>query len=277
MKYLFVFIYLSLLLPFKGLSQNMPEKKYGWTLSAQTYTFKEFSFAEALNKTVSCGLQSIEAYVGQEIGGGVSGKIHYAMDQELRKKVKQLLKEKNIRLTAMGVVSGTNEEEWYKIFEFAAAMKISTINTEPAKQFLPLIGKLASQYKIKVGIHNHPKPTRYWHPDSVLNAIALAKSPYVGACADIGHWVRSGLDPINCLKLYEGKLKSLHFKDLIPDGTKFHDVHWGTGLVNIPAVTEELKRQKFRGNISAEYEYNWKNNAPDVAESVQNLRKLISK
>ncbi|MEQ7799858.1 sugar phosphate isomerase/epimerase [Pedobacter sp. ASV1-7] len=277
MKYLFVFFYLSLLLVFKGQSQNMPEKKYGWTLSAQTFTFKSFTFTEALDKTVSCGLKTIEAYVGQEIGGGIAGKIHYRMDQELQGKIKRLLKEKKIQLIALGVVSGTTEKEWQEIFEFASAMKISTINSEPAKKFLSLVGKLASQHKIKVGIHNHPKPTRYWHPDSVLNAIDLAKSSYVGACADIGHWLRSGLDPVTCLKLYKGKLKSLHFKDLIPKDNKFHDVHWGTGLVNILAVTEELKRQKFRGNISAEYEYNWKNNVPDVTASIQNFRKLISK
>lgn len=275
MKNLVILISLIVFLPFKGLTQNEPEKRYGWTLSAHTYTFKQFTFVQALDKADSCGLHSIEIFMGQEIGGGITEKMDYRMDNSLRKKIKQLIKERGIRLTAMGVVNGTTEEEWKQIFEFASKMGISIINSEPDKQFLPLVGKLASQHKIKVGIHNHPIPSQYWHPDSVLTAIAIANSPYVGACADIGHWLRSGLDPVSCLKLFKGKLFSLHFKDLIAKGKKTHDVHWGTGVANVPAIIKELKQQGFKGNFSAEYEYNWKNSAPDVAISVQNFRKIL--
>jgi len=33
-----------------------------------------------------------------------------------------------------------------------------------------------------------------------------------------------------------------------------------------------LRRQKFDGNISVEYEYNWDNNVPDVAQSIGFVR-----
>jgi len=54
-------------------------------------------------------------------------------------------------------------------------------------------------------------------------------------------------------------------------------VHWGEGVSNIPAVIAELKRQNFKGAISAEYEYNWESNSADVAASVVNFRNLVSK
>src|SRR5690606_29520523 len=146
---------------------------------------------------------------------------------------------------------------------------------EPKAEFLPLVGELASRYKIKVGIHNHPKGTTYWHPDTVLNAIQKANSPYVGACADIGHWVRSGLDPIKCLAKYQGHLISLHMKDLKEKQPKTHDVPWGAGVCDIPAVVEELIRQQFRGNISVEYEHNWDDNLEEVKQSVNYFRKLL--
>ncbi|HYG37479.1 MAG TPA: sugar phosphate isomerase/epimerase, partial [Cytophagales bacterium] len=56
-----------------------------------------------------------------------------------------------------------------------------------------------------------------------------------------------------------------------------HDVHWGEGVCNIPGVIRELKRQKFQGAISAEYEYNWLSNSTDVATSVVNFRTLVGK
>ncbi|GGG87391.1 hypothetical protein GCM10007415_21430 [Parapedobacter pyrenivorans] len=255
---------------------QQPEKKLGWYLSAQTYTFNRFTFFEAVDKTLSAGLNTVEAFNGQELGGGIEGSMDYKMDAEKRKAILKALKKKGVKLYAFGVVNGDNETEWKQLFEFAKAMGIKVINSEPKAEFMPLIGQLATQYKIKVGIHNHPEPSHYWSPQVVLDAIAAANSEYVGACADIGHWVRSGLDPVESLKQYEGHLVSLHFKDLAEKSSKTHDVHWGTGVCNVKGVIAELKRQGFKGVISAEYEHNWENNAGDVAQSVANFREIVS-
>ncbi|MFC3197750.1 sugar phosphate isomerase/epimerase family protein [Parapedobacter deserti] len=257
------------------LNAQQPERKLGWHLSAQTYTFNRFTFFEAVDKTLSAGMNSVEAFNGQELGGGIEGKMDYKMDAAKRKAILKALKKKKVKLCAFGVVKGKTEEEWRQLFEFADAMGIKVINSEPNEEFLPLIGQLATQYKIKVGLHNHPKPTHYWSPQVVLDAISKANSAYVGACADIGHWVRSGLDPVECLKQYEGHLTSLHFKDLAEKARKTHDVHWGTGVCNVEGVIAELKRQGFKGNISAEYEHNWENNVGDVAQSVKNFRTIV--
>lgn len=257
-------------------AQQQPEKKLGWYLSAQTYTFNRFTFFEAVDKTLSAGLKSVEAYPGQPLGGGIEGSMDYNMDAAKRKAILKALKKKGVKICAFGVVSGSNEQEWTQIFEFAKAMGIKVINTEPKSELMPTIGQLANRYKIKVGIHNHPKPTHYWSPQVVLDAIAAANSEYVGACADIGHWVRSGLDPVESLKKYEGHLVSLHFKDLAEKARKTHDVHWGTGVCNVEGVIAELKRQKFKGNISAEYEHNWEDNAGDVKQSVINFRNILT-
>ncbi|WP_353196774.1 sugar phosphate isomerase/epimerase [Parapedobacter defluvii] len=256
---------------------QQPEKKLGWHLSAQTYTFNRFTFFEAVDKTLQAGLNSVEAYPGQELGGGLEGVMDYNMDAAQRKAILRALKKKKVKLCAFGVVNGNTEEEWKQIFEFAKAMGVKVINSEPDEKFMPLIGQLANQYKIKFGIHNHPQPSHYWDPKVVLAAVAKANSPYVGGCADIGHWVRSGLDPLECLKQYEGHLVSLHFKDLSEKSREGHDVHWGTGVCNVEGVIAELKRQGFKGNISAEYEHNWENNVGDVAESAKNFRAILTK
>ncbi|MEC3878824.1 sugar phosphate isomerase/epimerase family protein [Parapedobacter sp. 10938] len=257
-------------------AQQQPEKKLGWYLSAQTYTFNRFTFFEAVDKTLSAGLKSVEAYPGQQLGGGMGGVMDYKMDAAKRKAILKALKKEGVKLCAFGVVNGSNEAEWTQIFEFAKAMGIKVINTEPSADAMQMIGRLANRYKIKVGIHNHPKPSHYWSPQAVLDAVAAADSKYVGACADIGHWVRSGLDPVESLKKYDGHLVSLHFKDLSEKSASAHDVHWGTGVCNVEAVIAELKRQGFKGNISAEYEHNWEDNAGDVKQSVVNFRNILT-
>ncbi|SIN72995.1 sugar phosphate isomerase/epimerase family protein [Chitinophaga niabensis] len=252
------------------------EAKLGWKFGAQAYSFRLFTLAEALDKMDSCGLQYVECYPGQKIGGGIEGNMDYKMDAAKRAQVLDLLKSKKKTLVAFGVVNGNNETEWRQIFEFAKAMGIKSITSEPARKDLDIVSSLCDEYKIKLAIHDHPKPSHYWHPDSVLAAIN-GRSKYMGACADIGHWVRSGLDPVECIQKLNGKVYSLHFKDLNEKSPKAHDVIWTTGVSNMEGVLKELKKQKFQGLFSAEYEHNWQNSVPDITQSVKNIRAVVEK
>ena len=104
--------------------------------------------------------------------------------------------------------------------------------------------------------------------DTVAAAVK-GRSPLLGACADVGHWVRSGLDPVECLKKLEGRVIALHFKDLNERDTKAHDVPWGTGVSNTKGMLVELQRQKFKGAFCVEYETNWENSSPEIAKCVE--------
>jgi len=50
-------------------------------------------------------------------------------------------------------------------------------------------------------------------------------------------------------------------------------VPYGTGVCDMKGVLDELKAQKFAGNISIEYEYNWDNSVPEVAQCIDFVRK----
>lgn len=254
---------------------SRPEQKLGWKLGSQAYTFRLFTFARALDKIDSCDLSYVEAFPGQTIGAGSSEKMDYTLSAEGRKKVKDLLKAKNITLHAYGVVGARDEAEWDKVFAFAKDMGVKVVNVEPSKEDLAIVSRLCDKYDIRAALHNHPEPSIYWNPDVALAALK-GLSPRMGIAADVGHWMRSGLDPVACLKKLEGHVFHSHFKDLNAFGKKdAHDVHWGTGKLPIQGVIDELKRQKFDGMLSAEYEYNWEANKEDVKISVANLRALL--
>ena len=269
-------LFIATLVVTNTFAQKQPETKLGWKLGAQAYTFKEFTFFEALVKIDSCGLKNIECHTQMVIGGGVEGKMDFRMDAATRKTILAWLKEKNMKLTGYGVVKLKEEADWKALFEFGKAMGIETFTAEPEEKFMPMLSKLCDEYKINIAIHNHAEPTHYWKPEVVLAAIA-GQSKRIGACADVGHWIRSGLDPIECLKKLEGHVVWVHMKDMNEKTKEAHSVIWGTGVLNIPAMVAELKKQKFKGQLSAEYEYNWKHNTSDVATSVRNFRELLSK
>ena len=244
--------------------------KADWTLGVQTYTFHKFSFKEAVDKANQLGLKYVEVYYGQPLGADIEGTMDFRMDETTQKKVLAYAKSKGVKIIASGVVICKDEAEWKQLFEFASTMGIEIITCEPVYEHLKFVDELANQYKIDVAIHNHPKPSNYWEPEMFLEAVKEL-SPRIGACADVGHWKRMGIDPVAALKMIEGRVKSLHFKDVkekVEGEAEQHDVIWGTGVCSVDAILKELKRQNFKGLFSIEYEYNWDNSVPDIKECI---------
>lgn len=238
----------------------------GFKLGVQMWTFRMFSLADAINKVDSAGIKYIEAFFGQSLGGDMKGEFGPDMDSDTRNKLKALLQSKGISIIAMGVISPKDEAEWIKALDLAKEFGLSYITAEPKKDQWNMVDSLSGIYGIKIAIHDHPKPSGYWSPDSVLAAIQGHKN--IGACADIGHWARSGLDPVSCIKKLEGHIYGSHLKDVVVfDNVKAADTTVGKGIIDIPAVLTELKRQNFKGMFSIEHESNWYNNLPDIIET----------
>ena len=261
-----------LLIVFCAFQVSAQEKaNYDWKLGVQSYTFHRFTFVETLNKMQQLGLQYAEVYYGQRLGEGFGDQtMDFRMNKETQKRLLALAKSKNVKIYASGVVVCETEEEWRQLFDFAKSMGIKLITAEPKAQHLDLVERLADKYKIDVAFHNHPKPSEYWSPDLVMKALE-GRSKRLGVCADVGHWKREGIDPVEALQKVSGRLKSLHFKDIkapVQGEPEQHDVIWGQGVCNVAQMLNVLKQNKFKGLMAIEYEYNWDNSVPDIRECI---------
>jgi len=245
---------------------RQPEQRLGWQFTCQAWTFRELTIFETLDTLNSIGITNVEFFPGQRVSKENPAGFDHNAAPELIAAVKEKLQAARIRPVAYGVVGlSNNEAEARKVFEFAKTMGIGVINSEPPEDAMPLLDKLAQEYKIKVGIHNHPQPSHYWNPETVLKAVDGTTS-IIGACADTGHWYRSGVTPVEGLKQLKGRISSLHFKDL---NEKKEDVPFGTGVGDAEGQLKELKDQGFRGPISIEFE------RTTGAELVENVRKCV--
>lgn len=245
-------------------------EKLGWRLGCQAYSFNRFTFYEAVEKSASLGLRVLEAYRGQRLGKDDSDvKFGPELSPELRAEVKKHLADAGVKVVNYGVVPLSKDEAASReVFEFAKDMGVETIVSEPPLDAFDVVEKLCEEYQINVALHNHPKPSIYWDYKTVLEA-CKGRSKRIGACADTGHWNRSGINALEAVKALEGRLISFHMKDLNEFGErKAHDVPWGTGVTDIQAILVELKRQKFQGVFSIEYEYNWTSSLPEIAHCV---------
>ena len=242
-------------------------EKLGWRLACQAYSFNHFSFFEAVNKTASLGLHYIEGFPGQRISLKTSTVMNADLGAMARKTVLKRLADSGVKMVNFGV-GGCDR----KHFEFAKEMGVETLVAEPNENDFDALDKLCGEFKINVAIHNHPKPSHYWNPNTVLK-VCRGPSKHIGACADTGHWARSGLKPIECLKKLEGRIISFHFKDLNQMGpgtsdSPTHDVPWGTGACNVRGMLREIHRQRLKAVFSIEYEYHWDSSLPEMAQCV---------
>ena len=248
-----------------------PETYDGWRMGVQCWSFNRFTLFEAIDKTRSLGLNGVQAFPGQKISADIDAKFGPELTDEQKQAVKDKLHDAGLTIYAFGVMGIPNDEaDARKLFDFIKEMGIEILASEPSFEQFDLIDKLCQEYRIKLAIHNHPKPSKYWNPDTVLEAYK-GRSQWIGACADTGHWVRSGLDPVECLKKLQGRIHDVHIKE-IDEG---HDVVWGTGQGRIKGVLEELHRQGYKGTFSIEYEYNWDNNVPEIRESLGYFNSVV--
>ena len=251
-------------------------KMSGFAVGCQAYTFNKFSAFEAVEKTAQAGGKIIEFYPGQKLSlEHPDLTLHHTASPETIAAIKAHLAKHGVRAVNYGVVGAKDDAEWRQIFEFAKKLDLYAITIEDVPH-LDAIEKLVKEFDIRVAYHEHarqPNNPNYklWDPNYVLS-IVKDRDPRIGACADTGHWATSGLKPLECIKILKGRVISAHLKDRAEIGRQMPDSILGTGVSDISGILKELKRQKFQGNISIEYEANWDNSVPDVAQCVGFIR-----
>jgi len=245
-------------------------------LGAQAWTFRAYSFKQTVEKLDALGIRYLQAYSGQRFGEGLEPKFTHTMKPELQAEALAHLKKHNVTLVSYGVVKAKTEAEWRQIFAFAKAMGLREVACEPTAEFMPLVDQLCRETGMRASLHNHATPSIYADPAVALAAVA-PYGPHLGLCADTGHWVRSGYKPVDALRKAEGRILSLHFKDLSVFGEKTaHDVPWGTGVSDAAGQLAELRRQKFSGIVYLEYEHMTPNLENEVAACVAYYRTSMS-
>ena len=258
---------------------NIPDeyKIGGFAVGVQAFTFNRFSVMEAIEKTSQAGGRVIELYPGQRFSADDDTPFNHEVSEEKIEQVLAKLNEHNMKIVNFGVVALPDADTAREVFEFASRLGVPAITSNPnTHEEMDFIEVLVKEFDIMMAIHNHPKPEgesdyRIWDPNHVLDLVQ-DRDRRLGSCADTGHWVRSGIEPVEAMRILEGRIISLHLKDVDKVGRDAEDVIFGTGVGNVSGILEELRRQNFAGHISIEYEANWYDSVPDVAQNVGFIR-----
>lgn len=233
----------------------------GFRMGLQTYTFRNFSADDALDMAKDLGFTTVEMFEAHFPSKSTPDEIAVRKND---------LADLDIELLAHGVNPFTKDHaanrRW---FEFAKAAGIRNITADPTEDAFDSLDKLVAEYDIRVAIHNHGPGARYDKVADVLNAIR-GRHPNIGACADLGHYIRSAEDPVRVINLLKGRLYGVHLKDFAEQKRDTHGVILGQGQLDLVGVFRALKQADFPPDacLALEYEEKPESPVPDVKACV---------
>ena len=263
------------------LSAVVQPRPMPFMMSVQAWSFNPYTVFESIERASEAGSKNIEFFPGQALKPGSKSGMGPGLTTDETQELDAQLKKFGITPVAFGVAGIDSDYAKAKpLFAWAKSMGIKVINTESVAS-MDTIEKLVKEFDIKVGFHNHPKRANdpkymMWDPNYIFNLVKF-RDVRIGSCADIGHWVRSGLKPIDALNALHGRVVSSHLKDLNKFGDGAQDVPYGTGVSDIPAVLSYYEKIGLKGSVSVEYEYRYDSNVNFVAQCIGYVRGYFGK
>jgi inosose dehydratase len=173
-----------------------------------------------------------------------------------------------ITVYTVGVIYMKTEAEADQAFEYAKMAGVKMIVGAPEYKLLPYVEKKVKKYDIRLAIHNHgPDNPLYPNATDIWDHIK-DMDPRMGICIDIGHTVRDGKDPSADVERYATRIFDIHTKDVDGATKEGKTVETGRGIIDIPKFIATLRKVKYTGKCSLEFEKEMKDNFPGIAESI---------
>jgi inosose dehydratase len=250
-----------------GPSPAGPAPAFGFELGLASYTFREFDLDATLAAARRAGL------------GRITLKdMHLPLDsapETIRATVGKV-RAQGLVPYGCGVVYMTNEAEVDRAFAYARTGEMEIMIGVPEHGLLDRAERRVRETGVRLAIHNHgPGDLRYPTPGSILERIAR-RDPRIGVCFDVGHCMRSGLDPAEEARRLGPRILDVHMKDVSAATAEGGTVEVGRGVIDIPRLLRALAEVGYRGTLAFEHEKDGKDPLPGLAESVGYVRGAVA-
>jgi len=253
------------------------QEKLGWRLGIETYTFHKYTLFEAIDKTAQLGLPYMGGLSFQKVSKDITKNFDPQLTEDELKQIRLKLDSAGVRLLTYYIHQIPGDEDGCRrVFEFGRKIGIETFMSEPSPEALDTIEQFCDDYNINVAIHNHDRKASplYWHPEGILK-VCKNRSKRIGACGDLGYWMRSGIDPIEAVNMLKDRLITIQMHDLHELSPEGHDVPWGTGAGKTQQFIREIHRLGIKPTMfGLEYSYNWLESMPEIAKCIDFFNKL---
>jgi inosose dehydratase len=238
-----------------------------FTLGMAGFTFMNFTVEKTIEMMKRIGVTNLSLK-----------DFHMPMNstQEQINAVLEKFKSAGINVYTVGVIYMKTQESVDQAFEYAKMAGVKMIVAAPDYALLPYVEKKIKTYDFKMAIHNHgPDNPLYPNATDIWNHIKDLDSR-IGICIDIGHTTRDGQDPSVDIMKYKSRIYDIHIKDVDKAAKEGKTIEMGRGIINIPKVVDTLRKIKYSGSCSLEFEKDMKDPLPGIAESIGYFRGVMA-
>jgi type 1 glutamine amidotransferase/sugar phosphate isomerase/epimerase len=192
-------------------------------------TFRVGTFPEAVERAAALRLKQIEADAGQ---------LNWTLPPAEIAQVREKLRAAGVSMASYRVdnLPGT-EAQARRLFAFARELGVETIVTERRGAGLDILERLCNEFRVNLAIRGDPR--------GVLDACAR-RGPRIGACGDVGAWIRSGIKPVDAVQTLGKRLLVVRVHDLDRFSRDGKDVAWGAGVAGLAELFEEVYKQELQ-------------------------------
>lgn len=227
-------------------SASASEAAPAWKLGIQLYSLRGYPVGTALKHAKDLGFEAVEFF---------SGMLPLVVDDSVTR-MRDQVQALGLAISAAFVGGFTKDAGANRrLFEHGKLLGVRTLVGDPDPDSFDSLDELVKEFDMRVAIHNHGPGHRYNKAIDVLRAVEK-RDERIGACADIGHYIRSGERPVDVIRLLAGRLYGIHLKDFAEMKGDAKGVVLGKGQIDVPAFFQALAQAKFPadGALSLEYE-----------------------
>lgn len=227
------------------------------------FSYRSFSLDETLSYLKSLNIKyfSVKSYW-----------LPMNSTEEQMKEFKEKCAKYGVEGYILGPIYMKSKSEVDKAFDYAKRFGSKVFIGVPTYELLDYTIQKVSETGIKVAIHTHG-PDNQPFPN-ISKIVELVKDPSlgVGCCMDLGHSVRIGDDIISDIKKYKEWIYDIHIKDETEASKSGKTCEMGRGVMDFEKIIRTLRKIKYDGVISLEFEKDKDNPHPGIAESIGYLR-----
>ena len=189
---------------------------------------------------------------------------------------KAKLAKANVTGYGVGPIYMKSEAEVDRAFAYAKRVGVNLVVGVPNYELLDYTEKVVKQYDIRLAIHLHG-PDMPIYPDAtdIWNNIK-DRDPRMGMCLDIGHNLRYGSDSLRDLKKYYTRVFDMHMKDVTGNTKANKSIEVGRGVIDFAQYVRIMRKVKYTGSVSLEYEKDMKTPFNGISESVGYFRGICA-
>jgi len=244
-----------------------PTVRSNLILGLASYTLRQFPLEKALAMTQRVGLRHL-----------CLKDVHLplASKPEEIDRIAAQVKAAGFELYGGGVIAMSKPADVDRAFEYAKRAGMKIIVGAPVPDLLPRVQEMVQKYDVRVAIHNHGPGDRFYPTPDVAYQKIQKLDRRIGLCIDVGHTVRSGINPAHAIEQYADRLLDVHVKDVTAVAPNGKCVEAGRGVIDFPELLRAFIKIRYTGVVAFEYEKDPDDPLPGLAESVGYVRGVLA-